>query len=67
MSEVRVSKFLIGKNSAEQYYWVLYSSNGEAIAKSSQDYVSKAACERSIMITQESSTAELDDLTSRRD
>ena len=42
MSEVRVSKFLIGKNSAEQYYWVLYSSNGEAIAKSSQDYVSKA-------------------------
>jgi uncharacterized protein YegP (UPF0339 family) len=45
------------KDNSGYWYWVYYASNGEAIARSSESYVKRADCERSIEIMQSSSSS----------
>lgn len=43
------------KDARGQWYWIYYASNGEAIGRSSESYVHRADCERSIQIMKGSS------------
>lgn len=38
------------KDSSGHWYWIYYASNGKAIARSSESYVAKSDCDRSIQI-----------------
>lgn len=38
------------KDNNGQWYWVYYASNAKAIARSSESYVNRADCDRSIQI-----------------
>jgi len=42
------------KDNSGQWYWIYYAENRRAIARSSESYVKRADCERSIAIMQES-------------
>lgn len=43
------------KDARQQWYWIYYARNGEAIARSSESYISRADCSRSIEIVKGSS------------
>jgi uncharacterized protein YegP (UPF0339 family) len=44
------------KDTRGQWYWIYYASNGEEIARSSESYVRREDCERSMEIMQSSSS-----------
>lgn len=50
-------KFKVFKNTAGQYYWVLYASNGEAIAVAGEYYVRKADCLHGIDLVKATTSA----------
>jgi uncharacterized protein YegP (UPF0339 family) len=43
------------KDARGHWYWIYYASNGEAIARSSESYVSRADCDHSITLIKRSS------------
>lgn len=45
------------KDAKGQWYWVYYSSNYKAIARSSESYVNRADCEHSISLVKNSSNS----------
>lgn len=45
------------KDSKGHWYWIYYAKNGEAIARSSESYVSRTDCEHSISIMKGSSSS----------
>lgn len=45
------------KDSGGYWYWIYYASNGEAIARSSESYVNRSDCDRSIEIMKTSSAS----------
>lgn len=45
------------KDSSNEWYWIYYASNGKAIARSSESYVAKADCDRSVEIMQASANS----------
>lgn len=47
------------KDSRGQWYWIYYASNAEEIARSSESYVRREDCERSIEIMKASSTCQV--------
>jgi len=38
------------KDAKNQWYWVYYARNGEAISRSSESYVKRSDCEHSIAL-----------------
>lgn len=44
------------KDNGGYWYWIYYSSNGEAIARSSESYVAKRDCNHSIKLLKGSSS-----------
>lgn len=57
MSNVTYPCYWQKKDSSSQWYWIYYASNGEAIARSSESYVRRDDCTRSIEIMQGSSNS----------
>ncbi|MGE6384929.1 YegP family protein [Pseudomonas sp. NPDC078416] len=57
MAQVTYPCYWQKKDSSGQWYWIYYASNGKAIARSSESYVARADCERSVEILQASSTS----------
>ena len=47
------------KDNSGHWYWLYYAKNGKAIARSSESYVSRDDCTRSIQIMKESSSSPL--------
>ena len=47
----------IKQNSKKEWYWTYEASNGKTIARSSEGYVAKRDCERSVEILKESSSS----------
>ena len=47
------------KDSNKQWYWIYYSSNGKAIARSSESYVAHSDCTHSINIMKGSANAKV--------
>lgn len=45
------------KDAKGHWYWIYYASNGEAIARSSESYVAKRDCDRSIQIVKGSASS----------
>ena len=59
-----MATYYIKKDSKNQYYWVLKSSNGETVCMSSEAYVSKQGVEKSLKWTQSNGNAsDVRDLT----
>lgn len=50
-------KFKVFKNTAGQYYWVLYASNGAAIAVSGDYYINKSDCLHGINLVKGTTSA----------
>jgi uncharacterized protein len=50
-------KFKIFKNTAGQYYWVLYAANGEAIGLAGEYYVKKSDCSHGIDLVKGTTSA----------
>lgn len=45
------------KDAKGHWYWIYYASNGEEIARSSESYVAKRDCDRSIQIVKGSASS----------
>ena len=45
------------KDNSGFWYWIYYARNGQAIARSSESYVKRDDCTRSIQIIKESSNS----------
>lgn len=50
MAQVTYPCYIEHKDNRGQWYWVYYAVNGRAIARSSESYVNKSDCDRSIQI-----------------
>ena len=62
-----MATYYIKKDNADQYFWVLKSSNGETICMSSESYDSKQGAKKSISWTQANGkTTDIRDLTVQR-
>ena len=59
-----MATYYIKKDSKDEYYWILKSSNGETVCKSSESYDSKQGASKSISWTQKNGkTTNVRDLT----
>ncbi len=59
-----MATYYIKKDMASQYYWILKSSNGEIVCKSSESYISKDNVKKSITWNQNNGkTTAIIDLT----
>lgn len=47
------------KDKRDEWYWVYYARNGEAIARSSEGYENKSDCTDSITLVQKSADAKV--------
>lgn len=47
------------KDSSGHRYWIYYASNGKAIARSSESYVARSDCDRSVQLLKGSSGSPL--------
>lgn len=47
-----MATYYIKKDASSDYYWILKSSNGETVCKSSESYESKQGVKKSISWTQ---------------
>ncbi|MFI8226749.1 DUF1508 domain-containing protein [Pseudomonas sp. NPDC085632] len=45
------------KDASGQWYWIYYASNAKAISRSSESYVARADCQRSVEIMQGSASS----------
>jgi len=57
MAQVTYPCYWEKKDQNQQWYWVYYAANGKAIARSSESYINKADCDRSIQIMKQSSNS----------
>ncbi len=59
-----MATYYIKKDTKSEYYWILKSSNGETVCKSSESYESKQGAKKSIQWTQlNGKTTTVTDLT----
>ena len=54
MAEVTYHCYWERKDQSGHWYWIYYAKIGEAIARSSESYVSRADCEHSIGLVKNS-------------
>ncbi len=59
MAELTYPCYWQKKDSSNQWYWVYYAKNGEAIARSSESYVNRSDCTHSINLMKSSSSADI--------
>ena len=45
--------FIKSRNNRNEWYWVFYATNGEAISRSSEGYLHELDCDRSIQIVKQ--------------
>lgn len=55
MADVTYPCYWQKKDQSGHWYWIYYASNKKAISRSSESYVNREDCKRSIQIMQESS------------
>ena len=55
MAQVTYPCYWQKKDARGQWYWIYYASNGEEIARSSESYVNRSDCSRSIELVKNSS------------
>ena len=55
MADVTYPCYWEKKDNSGQWYWIYYASNAKPIARSSESYVNRADCDRSIEIMKGSS------------
>lgn len=55
MAQVTYPYYWQKKDNSGHWYWIYYASNGKAIARSSESYVARADCQRSVEILKASS------------
>ena len=59
-----MATYYIKKDSKDEYYWILKSSNGETVCKSSESYESKQGVKKSLGWNQSNGkTTDIVDLT----
>jgi uncharacterized protein YegP (UPF0339 family) len=56
MADVTYPCYHERKDASGYWYWIYYSSNGKAIARSSESYVKRSDCEHSITLVKGSSS-----------
>jgi uncharacterized protein YegP (UPF0339 family) len=52
MVQVTYLCYIERKDQRGHWYWIYYATNGEAIARSTESYVNRNDCERSIALMQ---------------
>jgi uncharacterized protein YegP (UPF0339 family) len=57
MADVTYPCYQVKKDSSGHWYWIYYAVNGKAISRSSESYVNRGDCDRSITIMKGSSTS----------
>jgi uncharacterized protein YegP (UPF0339 family) len=57
MAEVTYPCYWQKKDNRGQWYWIYYASNREEIGRSSESYVARSDCTRSVQIMQASSSS----------
>ena len=55
MADITYPCYIERKDNSGYWYWIYYAKNGEEIARSSESYVKRSACEHSIRLVQNSS------------
>lgn len=50
MSDITYPCYIERKDNRGHWYWIYYASNREEIASSSESYVNRSDCERSIQL-----------------
>lgn len=53
MADTTYPCFYRFKDSQNQFYWIYYARNGEAISRSSESYVRKEDCDHSVGLMRE--------------
>ena len=57
MADVTYPCYQVKKDNSGHWYWIYYAKNGEEISRSSESYVNRADCDRSITIMKGSSAS----------